>query len=268
MGRAKMLLDHAERAFQEVSSLKGRPMGLVSLGLAPSIGTVLTVPLVERVRASYPDIQLQITEGYSGHLLEWLLSGRLDIGVLYSALRTVGTSCDPLANEQLYVLGAPTLVERQLGSARTVDFENIPRLPLILPARPHAIRKLVEETAGKQHVELNLCLEVNAFGAIRDLVSCGHGLTILPVSPVLAAVRDGRLRAVRIVNPELFQTVGLMTSSHHPTTLATKTLIAVVQQVSRELVASGSWPERYDAPTPAKAARAHGAALARKAAGR
>jgi LysR family nitrogen assimilation transcriptional regulator len=262
LARGKMLLDDAERAFQEVSALKGRPMGLVSIGMTPSIGTVLTVPLVERVRRSYPDVQLQLTEGYSGHLQEWLLSGRLDLGILYSATRAVGTSCDQLTNEQLYLLGAPDIVKRHLGSATTVEFAAIPRLPLIMPARPHAIRKLIDETAAKHHIEIHLGLEANAFVAIRDLVAEGHGLTILPISPVLALVRAGRIRALRIVDPELFQVAGLMTSTHHPTTLATKTLVGVVQEVARELVASGDWPERYEAdrrtpPKPLAASRMH-----------
>jgi LysR family nitrogen assimilation transcriptional regulator len=253
LARAKMLLDDADRAFQEVSSLKGRPMGLVSIGMTPSIGTVLTVPLVDRVRRSYPDVQLQLTEGYSGHILEWLLSGRLDIGVLYSAPRTVGTTCDQLANEQLYLLGAPDIVERHLGSAETVEFAAVPGLPLIMPARPHAIRKLLDEVAAKHHVEIHLGLEVNAFVAIRDLVANGNGFTILPISPVLASVRTGRIRALRIVNPELFQVVGLMTSTHHPATLATRTLVDVIQELARELVAGGAWPERYAADARASA---------------
>jgi hypothetical protein len=56
----------------------------------------------------------------------------------------------------------------------------------------------------------------------------------------------GRLDAVRIVNPELTQIVGLMTSTHHPPSFATTTVARVVQDLARELVNTSAWPERRE----------------------
>lgn len=246
LGRAKMILDDAERALQEARSLKGRPMGLVSVGMPPSIGSILSVPTVMRVRALYPEIQLQLTEGYSGHIQEWLLSGRLDIGVLYVPQRSSEANFDCLANEQLYLLGSPELVRRHLGHATSVDFVSTLNLPLILPTRPHAIRRLLDEVAAKKHMEYNCPIEVNAFLAVRDLVLKGQGFTILPVSNGLGEIELGRLDSVRIVNPELTQMVGLMTSTHHPPSFATTTVARVVQDLAREMVNTSAWPERRE----------------------
>jgi LysR family nitrogen assimilation transcriptional regulator len=246
LGRAKMILDDTERALQEARSLKGRPMGMVSVGLPPSIGTILSVPTVVRVRKLYPEIQLQLTEGYSGHIHEWLLSGRLDIGVLYIPQRNAEANFDRLANEQLYLLGAPDVIARHLGQASSIEFSETPKLPLILPTRPHAIRRLMDEIAAKKHIEFILATEINAFLAIRDLVLSGHGLTILPVSNVLPEIGSGRLKAVRITDPELMQTVGLMMSTHHTPSLATATVARVIHDLARELVNTAAWPEKYD----------------------
>jgi LysR family nitrogen assimilation transcriptional regulator len=246
LGRAKMILDDAERALQEARSLQGRPMGLVSVGMPPSIGSILSVPTVMRVRSLYPEIQLQLTEGYSGHIQEWLLSGRLDIGVLYVPQRSPEANFDRLANEQLYLLGSPELVRRHLGHTTSVDFVATLNLPLILPTRPHAIRRLLDEAAAKKHMEYNCPIEVNAFLAVRDLVLKGQGFTILPVSNGLQEIESGRLDAVRIVNPQLTQMVGLMTSTHHPPSFATTTVARVVQDLAREMVNTSAWPERRE----------------------
>jgi LysR family transcriptional regulator, nitrogen assimilation regulatory protein len=250
LGRAKMILDDADRAVQEARSLQGRPMGLVSVGLPPSIGSILSVPTVTRVRSLYPEIQLQLTEGYSGHIQEWLLSGRLDIGVLYVPQRSADTNFHRLANEHLYLLGSPELVRRHIGHAASVDFEATLNLPLILPTRPHAIRRLLDEAAAKKHKEYNCPIEVNAFQAVRDLVLKGQCFTILPVSNVLPEIDGCRLDAVRIVNPELTQIVGLMTSTHHPPSFATTTVAKVVRDLAHELVNTSAWPERRE-PRPA-----------------
>jgi len=245
LSRAKMILDDAERALQEARSLKGRPMGMVSVGMPPSVGTILAVPTVAQVRQLYPEIQLQLTEGYSGHIHEWLLSGRLDVGVLYIPARGSDSSCDHLVTEQLYLLGAPRVIERYLGDATSIPFRDLLKLPLILPARPHAIRRLMDEVAARKQTEFNLATEVNAFLAIRDLVTREHGVTILPVSNVLPELRSGQLKAVAITDPELSQAVGLMTSTHHTPSLATTTVTRVIRDIARELVTTSAWPERY-----------------------
>jgi LysR family transcriptional regulator, nitrogen assimilation regulatory protein len=110
LGRAKLILEDAERAAQEARASKGRPMGVVALGIAPSIGSVLTAPLVSRIRELYPEIHIQLNEAYSGNLHEWLLSGRLDAGILYIP-KSVSA-----ANVTRLVTGA-ALLHRQDGRA-------------------------------------------------------------------------------------------------------------------------------------------------------
>lgn len=248
LSRAKMILEDAERALQEARSLKGRPMGMVSIGMPPAIGAILSVPTVMRVRELYPEIQLQLTEGYSGHIHEWLLSGRLDIGVLYTPPKNAEISYDRLATERLYLLGAPHVVAEHLGRAVAVPFSDILKLPLILPARPHAIRRLIDEFALRKQADVNIVTEVNAFLGIRDLVMGGHGLTVLPISAMLPEIEAGRLKVVEVVDPNLSQTVGLMTSTHHAPSLATMTVARLMADLARSLIKTSAWPERYVRP--------------------
>jgi LysR family nitrogen assimilation transcriptional regulator len=244
--RAKMILEDAERALQEARTHTGQPMGLVSIGMPPAIGAILSAPTVTQVRQLYPEIQLQLTEGYSGHIHEWLLSGRLDIGVLYPPPRGLDKSYDRLVRERLYLLGAPGLIEQHLGNKVSLPFSKILKLPLILPARPHAIRRLIDEVADRKLIAINLVAEVNAFLGMRDLLIGGYGVTILPVSTMLQDINLGQLRVVDIVSPNLSQTVGLMTSTHHSPSLATMTVARVIREIARSLTKSATWPDRYD----------------------
>jgi LysR family transcriptional regulator, nitrogen assimilation regulatory protein len=243
--RAKMILDDADRAFQEVRALKGQPMGLVSVGMQPPVSRILTVPMVSQMRTCYPEIQLQLTEAYSGHLHEWLLCGRLDVGTFYVYPRGGADPIDRLANEELYLLGTPAAVDRHLGEVACIAFRDVPALPLILPARPHAIRRLIDEVAARHHLDINLGLEVNAYLAIRDLVANGHCFTVMPISAVLPEIRAGVIKPVKIVEPQLLQMVGLMTSTHHSPSLAAKTVVRVMQELALDMIASGAWPQSY-----------------------
>lgn len=241
--RARTVLEDAQRAVEETRALKGRPMGMVAIGMPPSIGAILSVPTIVRVRSLYPEVQLQFSEAYSGHIHEWLLSGRLDVGVLYMPNRHVGADVVKLANERLYLLGRPADIEASIGHVSRIPFSRLPKLPLILPTHPHAIRTLLDEVAEGIEGQFNLALEVNAFTTIRELVTDGHGFTILPVSNVLHELTASRLRAVEIVHPELVQTVGLLTSRTASTSLATTTVARVIQDLACDMVKTRQWPE-------------------------
>lgn len=237
--RAKDLFESAERAKEEMRALKGRPMGIVSLGFPPAIGAILVVPLVERLRSRYPEIHLQLTEGYSAHIHEWLLSGRLDIGIAYDTHPTRALAGERLIKERLYLFGgAGSLTNLH----REIRFVALKDLPLILPARPHAIRQLVDSVSAKLNLGLELSLEVSAFAAIRNLVVSGQGLTILPIAPLLSEIRAGTVDVVSITEPVLSQVVGMLISTHHPTSLASKAVARTVREVAKELSANGAWP--------------------------
>ena len=239
--RARSLLEEAEDARREMQELQGRPTGMVSIGLPPGISAVLTVPLVERIDKELPGIQLQITEGYSGHVHEWLLGGRVDIGILYNVEQTPTLTYEPLANERLYLFGAPG---RAASLGPRLSFKALSQLPLILPAQPHAIRRLIDGVSAKLHVSLDITLEVTAFTGIRDLVLAGRGFTIFPVAPLLMECRAGVVEVIELVDPPLSQVVGLATSTHHPPSLATKTVARCICKLAASLVRSRRWPER------------------------
>lgn len=86
----KRLFDHSVGILQLVAraaedlgrAARDEPSGRVVVGLPPSIGRLLTLPLVKafvdgrRRRAS-----LLIVEGLSTHLAEWIATGRVDLGL-------------------------------------------------------------------------------------------------------------------------------------------------------------------------------------------
>ena len=103
---AKGILEQAARAASEIAALQTSPYGTVAVGMPPSVGAVLTVPLVERYREQYPQIAMRVVEGFSGHVLEWLLTGKIDVAVLYNAPALSNVLSEPLLRDELVLLGA------------------------------------------------------------------------------------------------------------------------------------------------------------------
>jgi LysR family nitrogen assimilation transcriptional regulator len=209
--------------------------------MAPAAGAILWVPLLAELQLALPEVRLQIAEGYSGHIVEWLALGKADIGVLYQPQEDARLKYDTLVQERLYLVGPPDEAPFRNGS---VSFEQLSRLPLILPAMPHAIRRLLQSVAAKRHLNLNVELEVNAYPAIKRIVLARRGRTVLPAASMLEEVRDGHVALAEISAPALSQTVSLAIS-HQQSSAAVRAVCRLIKILVEQLKSSGRWPARY-----------------------
>lgn len=236
---AKGVIDTVDRAASEVSALKSSPRGTIVIGLPPSVGIVLTVPLVQHFREAFPLISMRVIEGFSGHVLEWLLTGKIDVAVLYNAPRTSSLRAEPLLTDELFLLGPPDSTD--VPDGETVAARYLAEVPLILPARPHGLRLLVDSLLGEAGISPRVELEVEAMPSTLGLVEKGVGYTILSYSTAHHRVQEGRMRAWRIVEPALTRQLILATSSQRPTTPATRALVTMVGKEVRSLTQQGIW---------------------------
>jgi LysR family transcriptional regulator, nitrogen assimilation regulatory protein len=240
--RARSITQEADSAQEEVRSLRERPSGSVNIAMAPTAGAMLWVPLLAQVQRIFPDIRVQVAEGYSGHVTEWLVHGKADVGVVYQPQENGGIKHELLIDERLYLIGSP---EAPAFRSASISFDELSRLPLVLPAAPHAIRRLLEGVAAKRRMPLNVDLEVNAYPAIKNIVLARRGFTVLPAAPVLAEVHAGQVAIAEIAAPALSQRVVLATSTHHAASSGARALCRLIKDLVEELKASGRWPARY-----------------------
>lgn len=233
------VLDTVTRATTEVAALRTAPRGTISIGMPPSVGSVLTVPLIRAFRQDFPNITMRVVEGFSGHLFEWLITGKLDVAVLYNAPRTGNLRAEPLVTEEISLLG-PASDPAGIGSG-PVPASRLLKIPLILPSRPHGLRLVVDALLGELGIQPRVELEVDAMPSTLSLVEAGEGYTLLSYGPARHLIEAGRMKSWTVVNPTLSRQLILVTSSHRPTTPATRALAQMIRGQVKDLVREGRW---------------------------
>lgn len=239
---ARLVLDQLEQAGQEIRGHAAEPAGEVRLGLPSSISQTLGVPLVLAARERYPKITLRIADAMSGYVLEWLRIGRVDLGLLYQAIEQRELHATGLLTEAL-VLSGP--VEAPAGRSHppgdTVAFAALAVLPLVLPSPGHGLRDLLDDAATAQAVRLASDIDIDAYGAIKELIGRGLGYSVLPAHAVRREVEEGRLRAWT-VDPPLTRTVHLVRPLDRPVSSAADAVAGLCRATLHDLVRSGAWP--------------------------
>lgn len=236
---ARNILETSGSAHREISALGLSPTGSISIGMPPSVGAALAPAIVQRFCNEYPKISLGVTEGFSAHVLEWLLTGRIDLAVLYDAPRLHSLPADVLLTDELFLFGPPSDPAR-LGHG-PVNTARLQDLPLILPSRPHGLRVLIDDVLGKLGLEAKVQVEVDAMHSTLRLIENGLAYTVLSYSCVHDLVESGRIRCWRLVEPTMTRTLVVATSTQRPSTRASRELAKIVREEAHAIERQGWW---------------------------
>ncbi|MBE7418159.1 MAG: LysR family transcriptional regulator [Ideonella sp.] len=211
------ILQRVSQAREDLGTQRDAAVGHVTIGLPPSIGRRLTVPLIEGFREQLPRARLTLVEGLSAHIAEWIASGRVDLGLLYNPEDLPALEISPVLQECL------CRVERRGGGRRAavgppLPLRELAGCPLILPERHQTIRRQLQMQSALAGVKLDVAWEVSSVPAIIDLVCAGVGFAVLSASAVEASGRGGELAVRPIVEPELVSVLCLAQPAHKPAT--------------------------------------------------
>lgn len=216
------ILGSVRSAVAEVRRVADSPTTIVNLGMPPTTAALLAAPVALRFLAELPSSRLRFADGFSGHIREWLSTGRVDVGLLYSTSSVLG---EQLWTEDLYLIGHPDLLSGSEWQRRFCDLADV---PLILPSPQHGLRQLIDRFAQKHGVALRITAEVDSLTTIIDLIELRLGLTILPMAALSRRGQSG-LKLVPIAEPKLQRTIVLASSSTKPISQASRTLIDIIR---------------------------------------
>ncbi len=219
------ILHQVEHLREALSLVRGSLTGRVVIGMPPSLSRILTVPVMRAFRQRLPEAVLSIAEGLSITMQESLLSGRLDIALLYNAKPTADIELMPILDEALY------LVQRRDSQLdeRPLAVRKLAAQRLVIPSQPNAIRMLVESALAQWGLAPDIALEIDGVAAILDLVADGAGSAVLSRHAVLTAHDPQHFTLRPFRAPGLVSRLSIAVSSRRPATAtqnATRQLLA------------------------------------------
>jgi LysR family transcriptional regulator, nitrogen assimilation regulatory protein len=226
MEYAKGILYQVELAKRELSRLEIALTAKVAIGLPSSVAKVLTVPLTRAFKLRLPNALLSVTEGLSTSLQDALISGRLDIALLYNPAPQPQILTQPLLFEELFLVAKNTQLKVQKKPTH-ISLSNVSKEALIIPTRPNAIRMLVESELSNYGLTPTIMMEIDGVSAILDLVADGLGKAVLPMNAIVTAPKPDRYTFQKIQG--LKSQLVMATSSQRP---ASNTQIAMQALIS------------------------------------
>jgi LysR family nitrogen assimilation transcriptional regulator len=235
------ILMQVGRARQELEEQKNGDSGHFVLGLPPSLGRSVTVPLVQAFGRQLPNASLATVEGLSAYMLEWLQIGRVDCALVYNAPESPSLDIQPLLDDQLFLI-APRAVNAVRKARKSITLAELADYPLIIPSRPHSIRMSVENALAAVDRKIRVAHEIECIPAVIDLVRQGHGFGVLPLNAVRSTPWSNEVLVKPILAPTLKTSLSLATSAQRPTSPLMRKAIHLIRDIVRREICSAEAP--------------------------
>jgi LysR family nitrogen assimilation transcriptional regulator len=234
---AQLLLKQIEQAQIDIDKSSKSLAGRVSIGLATySTSNALSLPILKETRALHPQIIVHINDSFGHVLSELIMTGKMDMAIIYGSEPIKGVTLQPLFREELFLVSPPgTAFDKPL--TEPLPLSALADVPLLLPSRGHFLRRLIDESLARARVLPKVVSEIESVSALGAAVIDGLGSTILPASVTAGSAGFAGAEVRRLVRPVIEATVSLCTSDHLPLSepaLAVRSvLIDIVERLMR-----------------------------------
>jgi LysR family nitrogen assimilation transcriptional regulator len=228
------ILKQIGRARQDLEDQRNGDTGHVSLGLPPSLGRSVTVPLVKAFRLQLPKANIATVEGLSTYIVEWLSLGRVDCALIYNAVPSPAVNLMPVLDDQLFLIAPRDPKATGKAARKPVGLAELADHPMIIPSRPHAIRMSVESALATVERKLQVAYEIESIPAVIDLVRQGFGFAVLPRNAVTSTRWADEVQVRPIVAPVLMTSLSIATSTQRPTGPLMRKALAMIREVVRQ----------------------------------
>lgn len=246
--KGREILEHATRVMAELEEIRATasdldaPLrGRIAIGFPPTVADILSLPLVAAFGKSHPQVELRLVGAYTGHLIDWLHRGEIDVSILYDPHAARSLRSEPLLLEELFLIGP---AGSGFSGERPIPFRDLDGRRILLPSTRHGLRTIVEQCAVEAGIALRIAVEADSYATLKDLVRHGHGWTILPLSPIHDDIAAGRLAAAPLIDPAPVRQLVLSYPADRPISRLARFAGDTIAGIVADQVDQKIWPGR------------------------
>lgn len=178
LAEAHRTLASAAAARDAVDAVRGLLRGSLTVGSEQCLGVIDLPPVLASFRRAHPGVEIRLRYAGSGHLVEEIRLGRLNVGfVALPGPAPDGVRLLPVATEEMALLCHPG---HALAEAETVGLTDLLGEDFIDFSADWGARQVNDRTFARRGAERRICVEVNDVHTLLDFVHQGLGVALVP----------------------------------------------------------------------------------------
>ena len=196
---ARAVLDGVSRMEAVAANAREPGAATLRIGVFPTLAPYLLPHVVPVLHERFPRTELLWVEDKTEDVVEGILSGSLDAGLLAQPIEAQQLHCHPLFTEE-FVLAVPEGHELDAGAA--VDPSVLTGADVLLLTEGHCLRDQALEVCSTAGAQERRGFRATSLETLRQMVAAGVGVTLMPrlsVSPPVP--ENASIRTLSFVDP-------------------------------------------------------------------
>jgi LysR family transcriptional regulator, nitrogen assimilation regulatory protein len=203
---ASLLLHQLDQLPSIARSSELEPEGVVSLGIMSSLAPKLVSGILEECRDKMPKVTIRISDGASLGLERRIVSGAIDVALLYEDEFATPLSRKPLFKHRLFLVSRNSLP----GEPAVVSLHELAKQPLVLPGpTPGRRRDLINRIFAEAKLTPTIALEADSLSSEIWAVRNGVGSGILPAGD-MSHFGPGAFAKPVLIEPAMVMTCSIV----------------------------------------------------------
>ncbi len=195
-------LDQSVVSLHDVAHLEA---GDVTVGCVFSAVHHFLPSVIQAFREKHPHVLVRIVEEGADEVLDCVKNGQADFALNYTGMQDPEVDFTALLKES-FVVACP--VGHPLARRRSVQWDDLAKHPYALVSHASRNRVLIDQAlAGVAHFPRPVC-EVRHVSTLIGLVQSGLAIAVVP--QLTLPTTPGSVVGVRLENPEITRTIGLI----------------------------------------------------------
>lgn len=207
IGLAERILRDLEALGTSAKEITSGARGRIHLASPPTIAAALLPGVVRRFSREYENIQILLNDCAPNQLLTLIEAEQVEFGIGPTSPEGATFESIPVLVDEFCVVCA---ADHSFAERKNLSWVDIAGEPIIAFRSGYGVRQMIDRTATRAGVELNVAHEADFVSTMIWMAVAGLGVSVLPLALTRQYMRE-QIAVVTLGDPVLKRTISLIT---------------------------------------------------------
>ncbi|GAB7388973.1 LysR family transcriptional regulator [Bacillaceae bacterium] len=195
---AERALEILEEGSQRIKREKAGFRGCLRLGAVNAAASYLLPGFLKSFRGEYPAVEVEVTTGSTSEIIDWVLNGKVELGLVRGPLQYMGVESVTILSEPILLIIPPDHPWTCRKYATPADFQG---QTILASNRASSIWLEIMNWFKTNDVIPHVGMEVDHIETAKQMVHYGYGIAFVPSTSVEKELAEGRVKTVSLKPP-------------------------------------------------------------------
>jgi LysR family hydrogen peroxide-inducible transcriptional activator len=214
---------------EKINSIKGYEIGNLSIACIPTVATYLYPLILNSISKDYPEINFTIHELTTENIVDQIIAGDIDIGIVSIPLNNKELTEYPLYDEDFLLYDYDNKKKSSKFKVTDIDLDR-----LWLMEEGHCLRNQVGkicELRQQNKINGNLTYSCGTISTLIEMVKKNKGVTLLPRLAIVDNPQVEEEFIFQLTTPVPARKIGIITHKHYLKRRMLSNLVKTIERV-------------------------------------